>query len=60
MYLLAFTIVEGFLLFLFTVYYLHRHAHPSCGLPVLFFTFVGWFLGFSILAILPLDILIVK
>jgi len=38
----------------------YRYSHKDVGALVKTATFIGWFLGLSIIAILPLDILIVK
>ena len=58
MFLLAFSVTEGVLLFFFTIIYLYKHAHSSTPWLVHIATFIGWFMGFSIIAILPVDILI--
>ena len=54
------TVTQWALITVFTVYMLMRHAHKDVAWPVKVFTFIGWFMGFSIIAILPLDILIVS
>lgn len=54
------TVTQWVLITIFTGYMLIRHAHKDVSWPVKLFTFVGWFMGFSIIAILPLDILIVR
>lgn len=53
-------IIEFISILIFTIYLLYQHAHKDTPLVVKVFTFIGWFMGFSILAILPLDIFIVK
>ncbi len=58
MILIAFSVVEWTLLCLFTIVYLYKHAHTSTPWLVRIATFIGWLMGFSIIAILPLDILI--
>lgn len=58
MFLLAFSVTEWTLLFMFTLIYLYKYAHHSTPVLVQIATFIGWFMGFSIIAILPLDILI--
>ena len=54
------TISEWVSLVAFTVYLVYQHAHKQVSLLVKAFTFIGWFMGLSIIAILPLDILIVS
>ena len=54
------TSIYSLLVSLFAGYLVHKHAHSSVNFPVKLFTFVGWFLGFSIIAFLPLDILLVS
>lgn len=56
--LLAFSITEWSLLLVFTGVYLWKHAHVTTPWAVRLATFIGWFMGFSIIAILPLDILV--
>lgn len=51
--------VEGFIIFGFTLGLLFKYGHKEAGFGVKASTFIGWFLGFSIIAILPLDIYIV-
>jgi hypothetical protein len=51
--------VEGFLIFVYTLHLLYKYAHKDAEAGVKFFTFLGWSLGFSIIAILPIDIYIV-
>lgn len=53
-------IIEFISILIFTVYLLKQHAHKDAPLIVKIFTSIGWFMGFSILAILPLDIFIVR
>lgn len=60
MQVLLVTSVYSLLVALFTIYLVYKHAHKAVPFPVKFFTFLGWFLGFSIIAFLPLDILIVS
>jgi uncharacterized membrane protein len=60
MLLTVVTASEWAILLVFTLLMLHNYAHESSGYLVKFFTFIGWFMGFSIIAILPLDILIVR
>jgi len=52
--------VEAFLIFIYTIHLLCKYAHRDAGVAVKFFTFIGWSLGFSIIAILPIDIYIVR
>ena len=51
--------IEFILIISFSIYLLRKYAHRDSSFIVKFFTFVGWNLGFSIIAILPLDIYIV-
>ena len=60
MFLFAVSVTEWTLIFLFTVILVYKHSHKDVPLAVKLFTFTGWFMGFSIIAILPLDILIVR
>jgi hypothetical protein len=54
------TSIYSLLVSLFAGFLVYKHAHISVTLAVKFFTFIGWFLGFSIIAFLPLDILLVR
>ena len=60
MFVYTVTVSEWVLLLIFTIYLLYIHAHREVNYAVKLFTFVGWFMGFSIIAILPLDIFIVR
>ena len=60
MLLLVIAAIEWFITIIFTFYLLWKHAHKETSCLVKFSTFIGWFMGFSILAILPLDIFIVS
>lgn len=60
MLLFTAAMAEWALVLAFTVWMLYRHASPEVTWLVRGLTFVGWFLGFSIIAILPLDIFIVS
>lgn len=53
-------IAEFFLIFMFSYLLLRKYAHRDVSLQVKFFTFIGWNMGFSIIAILPFDIYIVS
>eukprot|EP00347_Sterkiella_histriomuscorum_P007168 403349999 len=57
MMLFFLSILQWTLICLFTVYLVSKYAHAKATLLVKAVTFTGWYLGFSIIAILPLDIL---
>ena len=58
--LLTWTLLAWSGLALFTLIYLYKHAHKECSYAVKLFTFIGWFMGFSIIAVLPVDVLVVS
>lgn len=51
---------EFFFIFLFTIILLYKYAHKETGCTVKFLTLLGWNLGFAMIAILPIDIYIVR
>jgi hypothetical protein len=57
--LLTWTLLAWTGLALFTLVYLYKYAHKECSFAVKAFTFIGWFMGFSIIAVLPVDVLVV-
>ena len=57
--LLTWTLLAWTGLAFFTLVYLYKYAHKECSFAVKAFTFIGWFMGFSIIAVLPVDVLVV-
>ncbi|CDW74239.1 UNKNOWN [Stylonychia lemnae] len=67
----VFIIVEQSLVALFTLIMLAKYAHvfykfklfnlqPNSGYFVRFITFIGWYIGFAMIALLPMDMLFVE
>lgn len=54
-----FTISALVLVFFITIYLIYHYASKRTPLYVYFFVFVGWFLAFAIVALLPYDIYLV-
>ena len=59
MSLIAYSLLESCLIFFFTAFLVRAYAHSQVSWMVKAVAFLGWFLGFSIIFVLPLDILAV-
>lgn len=55
-----FTVSCLILVFFFTIYLIYSYAMKKTPVYVYFFVFIGWFLAFAIVALLPYDIYLVK
>lgn len=58
--LYLYSAAESVLICLFTLYLVYTYAHKATSCVVKLVSFIGWFLGFSIIFILPIDILAVR
>lgn len=55
-----FTLTGLGLVFCFTLYLVYRYAMKSTPYHVYFFVFIGWFLAFAILVLVPYDVYLVR
>ena len=60
MSLLVIVSLEWVFILFFTFLMMMKYAHKDAPILVKIFTFIGWFMGFSIIAILPLDVFVVN
>jgi hypothetical protein len=54
-----FTVAGLIIVFFFTAYLIYQYAAKHTPLYVYFFVFVGWFLAFAILVLVPYDVYLV-
>lgn len=55
-----FTVTGLILVFFFTVYLVYHYAKKHTPFYVYFFVFIGWFLAFVIVVLVPYDVFMVR